>query len=1189
MVLKSIRLRGFKSFPETIEIKFETGITAIVGPNGSGKSNIADAIRWVLGEQSAKQLRGSRMEEVIFGGTENRRPLSFCEAILTLDNTDDRLGLGTPEVSITRRLYRTGESEYLLNQNACRLKDIVDLLRDTGAGREGYSVIGQGRIDEILSNRAEDRRAVFEEAAGIAKYKARKTEAERKLTSTTEHLTRVDDILVELQGQIEPLRQQSQTAREYLMLAEQLRYDELNLFILQQDKANAALHELAQKIEVLQANQRRYVADGVALEAREQANTVALQKAEEDAKLAQLALTSMAETRGNAQANVRVWEERLANGEQQRFRMETQGQELAQKREALSLAIDQAGEKAVLLQKDFELKQAELQTAEAALAQLADQLCADEEKAAQAREMMMQNLNRMSDLRAQISHLQGLDASMAARGEDMQRLVDETKAKREQSEQDVASARAALTVGLGERSREAATVQERADGVARAQEAWRQAQQAQQKQAEAMQAMRVRLKMLEDLKRDHEGYGQAVRALLRDSAQDAQLSAKVCGVVAQMIEVPQKLEIAIELALGAAMQHVITPTDTDAKQLVEYLRRNQLGRVTFLPMNAVRTRTLNDTERNWAQGAGILGVASECVECQPQYRDIVRNLLGRTVLVEDMDTGLALARKSQQSIRIVTLQGDMMNVGGSITGGSVQARAGGLFSRERERNALRQQAESAGQIEVRLVAETAKAEAEWNAAKVEHQKAVEGQSQAEARVHALREREQITLETLQERQLREQEMLAEQQRMVDMQQDTATQIAGMQALIDRAGQGDAEGTAKAEADQDAFSQARARHTQMQSQAVRLQVEQAQAQSAIRQQQQEQSRLTRELQDLKLQGQRQQQAGQDGELQLEQIRQALEECRQAAQSNDAAQQHAQARAEACENARQAAFAAYAQGEKNRQQQITQLAECEQQMMRSQTQSERLVTERENATARIFESYQLTYADILPLRDEAFLVDGASNRVGSTRAKIRAMGSVNVNAVEDFVALEARVGEMSTQRADLQQAFEDLGKLIERLEKRMVERFREAFAEINQAFGVSFKKLFDGGHAHLALMDEHNWLNSGIEIIAQPPGTKMQSLTLLSGGQRALTAIALLFAMLKINPTPFCVLDEIEAALDEANVEHYAKTLHEYTQKTQFVVITHRKGTMEAADALYGITMQEKGVSSLVSVRLQHATP
>lgn len=1184
MQLKKLEIQGFKSFPERIEIAFEKGITAIVGPNGSGKSNVADAMRWVMGEQSAKQLRGGKMEDVIFGGTDGRKSLSFCEVTLTLDNSDGGLPLAFHEVAVTRRMYRSGESEYYINKSACRLKDVVELFRDTGAGREGYSVIGQGRIDEILSNRPEDRRAVFEEAAGIAKYKARKTEAMRKLDHTAANLERVDDIITELSDQLEPLRKQAEEAKVYLTLRDRLRVLELSQFVYQYDRlqerlttATAQLQDFLQELDGLDNERNK-------LQIRAQTDEVSLQQAEEYAVTMREKVLTLTRELEVLQGDARVLQQRLSHGGENAAKAQSgidqAKQSLSAAEEQLKLAHHEAEEK----RKQFEVGKGELQTIEGKLAGINERLSHEENAMEESKGRIMDARNKISDYKARRSHLEALVTATQSRVAEMQQLAKGAQERFDQSAQEAGQARA-ISSQLEEKQREvldklAVFAQQSQQNLGKVAEAEKLRQNA---HADIL-ALQSRLRLLEDMKRDFEGFQSSVRNLLRDVAAQSHLAGKVRGVVAQLINVPQDVELAVEMALGAAAQNIVTNTEEDAKSLIEHLRMRDYGRATFLPLSSVQGRKLTPQEKAFLNMPGVIGVAEDCVKFDAVYRDIVSNLLGRTVLTKDMESGIALSRKSGFVFRVVTLQGDILNVGGSITGGSTTSRSTGLFGREREmqeskrrmivcRDDIKKQEEIIAKL---------KSEDEINQQKGEGVRQQLLKMQDEMARAA--ERAQILDETASGRQGRVQEYQNEIERL----QESLQEIVQECREIDEISQKTLEDSRKQEMDvrtsQEEFVQMKKQRDTIAEEAMRLKMllveREVESMTLLR----EATRLEAERQRLVADAQGRLQEATIAQERLSQDTAELQVVSGKLAQMEADLQEAESALKQAENMREQAFGSYREGEGLREDNLRLTSEAAQRKAKAEAVLDRAKLETETLAARIFEEYEITYADALSQRLDDFAPQSAAQEIGRIRGQIRELGTVNVNAVEDFRRVEERHTFLTGQRQDLLGAAEDLQVLISSLEGKMAEKFREQFALINTHFEKTFKQLFGGGTAMLELTEETDVLGSGIEIIARPPGTRLQSLTLLSGGQRALTAIALLFAMLLVKPTPFCVLDEIESALDEANVSNYARTLHSYSDKTQFLVITHRKGTMEASDLLYGISMEEKGVSRMVSVRL-----
>ena len=1183
MKLKKLELYGFKSFAQRTEIVFDEGITGIVGPNGSGKSNIGDAVRWVLGEQSAKTLRGASMSDVIFNGTQKRKPLSYCEVSLVFDNDDHALAMEAAEVMVTRRVYRNGESEYYLNRTACRLKDVVDLFRDTGIGKEGYSIIGQGRIDEILSRKSEDRRQVFEEAAGIVKFKARKEEADKKLQRTLENLERVDDILDELTKRLKPLEEQSRNARVYLELSTELKDLDLNLFLIRSDRARARLSELESELLTVQtilADTESNLTDKTTRrdetqnridqleEAITRARTELMECAEHvhESQKKLSALQSRRETRSeNRQRIVREQEEaqeRLAEIEKDHVRIQADVEKqhsLIADAEQILRATQEAAEKA----------QAKEKEADAAL---------EAQKAA-----VIDQMNRLSDVRNDKTRLNTMQAQMETR---LTEIEESSGALQEQE----AALREALTAVEKQLETENQHQQQCQEKLAQARQASDEADTAYanlradvEKQSADMQAAASRHNVLTEMTRDMEGYNMAVRRAMTYAKQRGLTGVK--GVLAQLMTVPQAYETAIDMALGAAQQNIVTDTEETAKELINYLRQNRLGRATFLPMSAIRGKTLYGNERNALKLPGCLGVASELVQCAPEYRGIVENLLGRTVIADNLDHGIPIMRAGNHAFRLVTLEGDVMHSGGSMTGGSAQSKVSNLLSRERELKELTAKLQT-GRAELdkcrqeltqRQQTAQEKRQKVSDAVNALHQQEI-----AVAREQARRESVSADLNThLQRMQETEQARVQLHQSLEDIRQQLET--------IEHQRTG-------AQGDQSAMEQ---KTIEMQNALVKARAEASAENDRLMVRTLQLSDLRHGLSDLE----RDEAHAQQDQAQIlreqerrEQLLHEMDEL-DAIDENDMKREEAESARRQKEQLRQESAAQAIEQRRSQAQSdlrdilsdmenLHEAYNCDSEKLhKTELAKARIEGDQKNLQNRIWDTYKLTYAGAEEFRRTPFDEKESDRRAAELQGQIRALGTVNVGAVEEYAETKARVDDLTTQQQDLKRAEMDLRELIERLLIQMRSTFVENFSKMQGYFAETFTRLFGGGHAELKLMDPDDPLNCGIEVNAQPPGKKLQLLSLLSGGERALTAIAILFAMLKLKPTPFCILDEIEAALDDANIGYYADYLKEYSKGTQFIVVTHRKGTMERCNSLFGVAMEEQGVSRMVSVSLQ----
>ena len=1185
MRLKKLYIHGFKSFADRVEMTFEHGVTGVVGPNGCGKSNISDAVRWVLGEQSARQLRGSRMEDVIFNGTEKRRRMAYCEVTLTFDNEDHSLPSDYTEVAVTRRVFRTGESEYLLNGAACRPKDVVDLFRDTGIGRDGYSIVGQGRVGEILSQKSEDRRQVFEEAAGIVKYKARKSEAEKRLDNTEQNLSRIADIISELESRLEPLRLQSEDARKYLAMREEQKGLDLNVFLIRSERYQEKIAELRLTAENMRETLAQNEREQQALNERRESVQNQLSEREEKAAELRESLQALIQEVEAQEGQANVLRERLAASRREQARVEDEkraaeeGETGMRRRiETLEGEIAREGEGVAAREERQTALDRALEEAETAAARL-------ETEAEDAKERVIRFMNDMGDVKSEQARLTALGeaidrqlASLSAGAEedsrvaaDLRRAVEDAEGVWDE-ENDRLKALNEAAREISERTRRAGEEYERLTAES-------------QKLLSIKQELGSRLKLLTEMQRDYEGYNLSVKQVLMEAERRG--GAGVHGVVASILHAPQRLERALDMVLGGTLQNVVVDRDEDAKAMIEYLKRNRYGRATFLPISSIRGRTLDMGERRVLSMPGCVGLASEMVTYDPIYRGIVENLLGRTVIAEDLNSGIAIQRAGRYQFRLVTLDGDVMHSGGSMTGGSVQSRMTSLLSRERE---ITESAENMKKLTEKLAQaqnQLKKGEEERAALKKERAQLFDDVHQQEIAVtraedHLARAREELNGHTGRAARVNEaRAQLAEQKAEI---------LSQLDALGQRRETTEDEGEAlrkKAQALQTSLSEKRAALNAQRQEVGDARVALATAKRGFEALKQDLSRLNAQKGDAaralaeaaesllalacRLKADEEALTTEEGRLELARrgLNGAREDFQRADESRLKAQTELKEISESAERLRVAT------------------EEFTDRSHRAEMALSRAENDLEQMTARIWEDYQLTYEGAEPFRDPDFKLAESEKRLNTLRAAIRAMGPVNVSAMDEYRETSERYTELSAQRDDLERAKNDLMGIISELTGKMETQFRAQFEQLDVYFRQTFTELFGGGRAELRLEDPKDALNTGIEIVAQPPGKKLQMLSLLSGGERALTAIAILFAMLKLKPTPFCILDEIEAALDDANIDNFAEYLQTYSTKTQFVVVTHRKGTMSRCDALYGVAMEEKGVSKLVSVKLADA--
>jgi chromosome segregation protein len=1187
MRLKKLEVYGFKSFAERMEMTFDDGVTGIVGPNGSGKSNLADAVRWVLGEQSAKSLRGGKMEDVIFNGTAKRRRLAWCEVLLTFENHDRALPVEFTEVSVARRVYRSGASEYLINNSPCRLGDVIDIFRDTGIGKEGYSLIGQGRIDEILSVKSDDRRQVFEEAAGIVKYKARKTEADRRLESTRLYLSRVEDIIAELEARLGPLREQAVAAREHMKLAEEIKRLELNAFIVRNERACSRMSEFSGALLALDDDIKKgeLEHDGcLAIRREQEASLTQLEANSARARDNIIALTKDAEAR---EGDINVLKERISADERERARLEADlqgaecGEEELKRRAAEIEALFEADSDDIMAQRAL------LNEMDAGLVASVSALDEREIESERLKERVIDAMNSISDARSEQARLNAMRGALEARVFELNNEITIVRDEMAVWQERVERAQAELAVEAAEKDR----LDSKLNGIIvdlNACSGRAEGHEADIKSiSNALRETASRLSVLEEMQRDYEGYQHAVKQVLMWARRGAGRTG-VHGVVAELIGVPRAYERAIDMALGPALQNIVTDREEDAKAMINYLRENKMGRATFLPMSAVRGRTLSNHEReNALMIPGCLGVASELISLDPKYERVIAFLLGRTVVAENLDAGIAIHRAGQRAFRVVTLEGDVMHPGGSITGGSNQLSATRLLSRERElsehREKLNDLTAREAELTARLLAEEDK-KTSIKRMRAEAHEQIHQQDIACARAEA---NKKSAAEGLAAQRERCERFESEQAKAAGQLEEA---MGSLERLADQRGGAEQLNTAD-QADLIALtrniSRDREKLDETRAQCVDMRVKLATRERGLQALKADRSRLAAERLKsvkwadelraaLKHRIERLREGAEQlmsGERALTGIRLELSSAAASSEAAELSRKHAQ---------RQIL---------EMTEQLDKLGETQEALVerrhRTEMQLARVENECRQMQERVWEDYALTLTGVMDHREPDFKLSESEKKLPELRARIRELDCVNMGAVDEYRSVSERFEGLCAQRDDLIKAQMDLQSIIEELMEKMERRFKSQLEALNAYFKETFVALFGGGHAEFQLADPGGALSCDIEVVAQPPGKKLQLLSLLSGGERALAAIAIIFAMLKLKPTPFCMLDEIEAALDDANLVNFANYLRDYSNKTQFVVVTHRKGTMERCDALYGVAMEEKGVSKMVSIKLRDA--
>ena len=1179
MYLKSIEVQGFKSFAHKIKFDFHNGITGIVGPNGSGKSNVADAVRWVLGEQRVKQLRGGSMQDVIFSGTENRKPLSYASVAITLDNSDHQLPIDYEEVTVARRLYRSGESEYLINGSMCRLKDVNELFYDTGIGKEGYSIIGQGQIDRILSGKPEERRELFDEAAGIVKFKRRKNLSVKKLEEEQQNLLRVNDILAELEKQITPLEKQAETAREYLRKKEELKTYDINMFLLEtarireqiqgiEGKLAATRQELAEAGSAYADMKQEYEAveeqvDGIeaAIEkAKSQLNETTMLKQQLENQIALLR-----EQIHSAHMNDEHYDQRAKTIETEL--LDREGQLAGRQKEQEEIKGELEKKQALENQAREEL--ITVQTRIATLSASIDKNKSD----------IMELLNNRASTKAKIQKYDTMLEQIQVRREQLSRRAAEAEEEAASQEKQQNGYLEELERISGEIRTLAAENREYEEKIEAIQkdlagrtEKFRIGQTAYHRE-------QSRLESLKNITERYDGYGNSIRKVMDHKGQEPGL----LGVVADLIKVEKDYEIAVETALGGNIQNIVTSDEETAKRMIRFLKQNRFGRATFLPLTSMKAR--GGIQRPEAlKEKGVIGVADTLVKSDPAYRELVGYLLGRTLVVDNIDTGTVIARKYQQSLRIVTLEGELINPGGSMTGGAFK-NSSNLLSRRREieefEKTVRQLKKEMDEFEAesdRLRQVRAGYYEKVEEIKEQLQKAYVVQNTAKMNADQAGARVKASRDLVEDIQKEAQDLDRQITDIVDNQESINVELDTSQEL-------EVQLTAKIEEEQAVLDQEHELETEKQKVAEEMHLVCAGLEQKydfvlenVTRIQDEMEKFQEELKELE-----ENKGGTSKEIQEKEEK--IQDLRQTIENSGELFQEIQAEIEKYKNQREELTRKHRSFLQKREELSGHMAELDKEVFRLENQKESYEEASQKQYDYMWEEYELTYNRALELRD-GNLTDLAKmkRRIQELKNEIRGLGNVNVNAIEDYKNLYDRYDFLKKQHDDLVEAEATLMQIIEELDAAMRKQFQEQFARISQEFDQVFKELFGGGKGTLELMEDEDILEAGIRIIAQPPGKKLQNMMQLSGGEKALTAIALLFAIQNLKPSPFCLLDEIEAALDDNNVVRFAKYLHKLTKNTQFIVITHRRGTMTAADRLYGITMQEKGVSTLVSVSL-----
>lgn len=1180
MYLKRLELQGFKSFADKTVLEFKPGITSVIGPNGSGKSNISDSIRWVLGEQSMKSLRGSKAEDIIFAGTQNRKSLGFAEASIIIDNSDGKLPIEYNEVTVTRKIYRSGETGYFINKVPCRLKDILELFMDTGIGKDGYSIIGQGKIDEILSNKSEDRRHIFEEAAGIVKYRTRKMESEKKLEQTKLNLLRINDILAEIEGQLEPLKMQSEKAKKFLSLREELKDIEIGLFVFKINEYKEKISKVAEDLKTLEDQE---LAENTKLEEGQSQKEELKNKIDELTQAIEDMQNIGFESKTKIEqinSQIGISKERISNNSTNIERLQKEIEELKVRIQEFNEEKENKLSKRENLSKNKEKFEKELKEKEEELAKLSEKLSAKELEIEDKKKKVELDTDaryeRLSEINTYDVNFENLEKTKKNVKQELQITVSELDSNRIKK-QDIAKNFLEID---NTRNKAIKKLDEIKDKKEKAINAIKEYDNKINNLTAEYRMKESRCKFLQETEKDKDGYIKSVKSLLLACEKDSNLNKGVEGVLASLISVDKKYETAIEMCLGQSMQNIVTENENDAKKLIEYLRNNNLGRASFLPITSVKGKKLE----KFKKVDGVVGIASDLISYNKKYQDIILSLLGRTIIVEKMDNAISLAKANDYSFRIVTLEGDVINPSGAISGGSVAQKTVNILGRSREIEEIKAKLEEINkQIEkitkekeefsasiTDTIEESAKLEKELQEIEITYATRHQELEMIETQIVKLEEKvtklkkqlddietEKANIQTSKEgtKQVIENldkeiaELNQEISKFAELNKDDQTYIDNLNTDI-----------TDLKISVSSFDESDASINEM---LERIDVDIKNANTSI-------DTKLQEIEDKKQDTVKLEEDIENFGKEIEKIKAEV--------SNSS---------EKIENLKQEKIEANAKLEKAEariEEQYEVINSLKAQIVKIGTNKQKQEQDLEELINKLWNEYEITPNNATEYK-KPDNVQLAQKKTNELRKEIADLGSINIDSIEAYKKMQERYDFMNEQRFDLEESITKLRNVISEMINTMQKQFAEKFKEINKNFNEVFCELFGGGKAELILENESDILECGIDIRVQPPGKKLQNMMLLSGGEKALTAIAILFAILKINPAPFCILDEIEAALDDVNVGRYAMYLKKFSKNTQFLVITHRKGTMEIADTVYGVTMEEKGISKLLSMKLK----
>ena len=1181
MYLKKIEMQGFKSFADKTVIELKQGITTVIGPNGSGKSNISDAIRWVLGEQSSKALRCSKSLDIIFAGTQNRKSLGFAEVSLIFDNSDGGLPIEYTEVTVTRKIYRTGETGYFINKVPCRLKDLQELFMDTGIGKDGYSIVGQGKIDEILSNKSEDRRHIFEEASGIVKYRVRKQETEKKLEHTKLNLLRINDILSEIEGNLEPLQLQSEKAKKYLNLRENLKNIEVGLFLYNINQGKSDIEKIVEDenitkeqcdTEETRLERVKFLKEQLKGDIDEITNKIE--------NMSNLGFESQKEIE-MLNSDINVAKTKILSNKENQERFLQEIQEKNARLKELEDEQKQKDEKRKNLRQNKEKFTKELEQKQSELDKITQKLTKEALKIEQYKKQVEENLEKkyekQGDIQEQEINFENYEKRQKQVKQEIQAIIselDNTRMRKEEISKEFYEIESVRNINLNQLEKITKEKEEANQKIKIYQTKLNTI-------SNELRMKQSRQSFLIETEKEKEGYTKSVKTLLNDCESNVALKKGVEGVLANLIDVPEDLQTAIEMSLGMALQNIVTETEQDAKKLVEHLRKNNIGRASFLPITSIKGKKIDNIKGN---KSGIIGVASDLIKYNKKYEQIIFNLLGRTVIVDNMDTAIRVSKENLQSFKIVTQEGDIINPSGAITGGSVMKKTVNILGREREIKKLGKEIEGLQQNIANIEKEKEQYEQSIEGI-LEIAEKLEKELQDNEIVYATGKQKVLSFEEeIQKIEKRLDKFKLEQEKLEEQKKLTIAKKAEFEKTISEI-TFESERLSKIITEYAELNKDNQKYIDdLNFDITNLKISVSsfdESESSIEELKQRiQQEITANEQSVKSKNEQIEQSKQENvnlQNSIVEIEEKIKKIREEVKNSGA-------KIDELKQDRTNKNDKLADLEEQINEKFKVIEDLKSQLVKIDVKKSKIQEELSETINKLWDEYELTPNSVEGY-EKPKNISETKKQVNSLRVEMREMGSVNLESIEEYKKIKERYDFMSEQRLDLESTMSKLRKIITDMTGIMKEQFKEKFKEINKNFGEVFAELFGGGKAEVALEDEQNILECGIEITAQPPGKKLQNMLLLSGGEKALTAIALLFAILKINPAPFCVLDEIEAALDDVNVYRYAEYLKKFAIDTQFLVITHRKGTMEAADSVYGVTMEESGISKLLSMKLR----